>query len=198
MEKTKKRLAQYWDDIFLKKIPRKVHFKKIEEEIKEHFGLLGFMMKRILLPLILIFLIFGLILGNNILSSIFISLLVFLYSNFLPDIDFLVRTTERKEKESLWYEKYFFLFFAPIVVYYIMLGKAKPLYSIEHRCFHNIKSMLAWGIFLFFVGNIFWDETIKIIMLPLFGIVGFVFHLIIDEIVIGSKLIKERIAKKDS
>jgi len=111
-------------------------------------------------------------------------------------MDFLVRTTDRKAKESLWYEKYFVLLFAPIVAYYVIRGKAKPIYSMNHRCFHNIRSIIIWGIFLFIIGNIFWDETLKIVMLPIYGMIGFTFHLIIDGIVFGSLLIKNRIANE--
>ncbi len=193
MKKTKKRLGEYWDSIILKNIPFNANFKKIEEEVKEHFNLMGLMIKRILLPLISLYIIFGLVFNINIFGSLFVSMIIFLYSNFLPDIDFLIKKTERPIKNSLWYDKYFLLFFAPIAVYYAIIGKAKPIYSLQDRYFHNIRSSIIYAVFLVVVGHIFWDETIKIIMFVILGTAGYLFHLIIDEIILGSKFVKSKI-----
>jgi hypothetical protein len=181
MKKTKQRLSDYWDKILLKRIPPYAKFKKVESEIKEHFNFVGWMFKRIIIPSIVFYVVIGLVLNINVFGSLFISLLVFLYSNFLPDLDFLIKNTKNKSKDSLWYEKYSLLFFAPVIMYYIIAGRAKPLYSIENRPFHNFKTVIVYGIFLFIVGSIFWDDTIKRLMLPIFGMLGFIFHLMVDR-----------------
>lgn len=180
MKRTKKKLNEYWDEIIAKAIPSYVEFKKMEDEIKEHFNFIKWMFKRIVLPLILFYVVLGLLLDMNIFGSLFISMIIFLYSNFLPDIDFLIKKTKDEKEDSLWYEKYLLLFFAPIIMYYIIAGRARPLYSIKERCFHNFNSAVIWGIFLFIVGSIFWSETLNRVMFPIFGVTGFVFHLLVD------------------
>lgn len=179
MNKTSKKLSEYWD----KMVSKFIHYKfdKVEEELKEHFDFLAWTFNRVILPLMIFFVVMSLLLNINIFGSLFISLAIFLYSNFLPDTDFLIKYTENKNKESMWYERYTLLFFAPLISYYIIRGKAKPLYSIRGRSFHNIRSMIIWGAFLLVIGSIFWPETLKRIMLPLFGMAGFTFHLLVDK-----------------
>lgn len=193
MKRTKKKLGEYWDKTFVK--ATNARYIDLESEIREHFGFISLTIKRVIIPVILLYILLGLLLKVNIFGSLFVSTLIFLYSNFLPDVDFLIRKTDREIKESLWYERYLLLFFAPIIVYYAIIGKAKPIYSRQYRCFHNIQTMLIYGIFLIVAGHVFWDETIKIVMFTIFGVGGYAFHLIVDEIMIGSKLIKKRIQK---
>jgi len=98
MKRTKQRLSKYWDGIILKIIPPYAKFKKMEGEIKEHFNFVSWMFKRIVVPLIIFYVIIGLILNINIFGPLFIMLLVFLYSNFLPDTDFLIKKLEIRTK----------------------------------------------------------------------------------------------------
>jgi len=181
MKRTKKKLISYWDGIIARSIPSYVEFKKMEDEIKEHFSFIKWMFKRVVLPLMIFYVVMSLILNMNIFGSLFVFLVVFIYSNFLPDIDFLIKKTKDNDEDSLWYEKYLLLFFAPVVVYYIIAGRARPLYSVDDRCFHNFKTAIIYGLFLFVVGSIFWPETLNRIMLPAFGVTGFVFHLLVDR-----------------
>ena len=116
---------------------------------------------------------------TNVLGSLVIALLVFLYSNFLPDIDFLMKETKNKKLESKWYEKYSLLFFAPVIMYYILDGRKKPLYTTKGKFFHNTKTVIIYGIFLFIVGAILWHDSIKMMILPLFGMLGISFHLMV-------------------
>jgi len=180
MRGTKIRLNRYWDGIILQHIPSYAGFKKMQEEISEHFGFLSWMFKRVVVPLIIFYVVLGAFLNINVFDSLFVSLLIFFYSNFLPDTDALIKTTNNKSKAKLR-ERYFLLFFAPFNMYYIIAGKAKPIYSTENRCFHNLRSMLIYGAFLLAVGFVFWTDIIKIVMLPVFGILGFGFHLIVDK-----------------
>ncbi|MCC6448079.1 MAG: hypothetical protein IT215_05275 [Chitinophagaceae bacterium] len=184
MTNTKNRLKEYWDNVVLKRIPPHAQFHKVEDELKEHYTLLMWAWKSFLLPLILLYFILGLIFQSHILGSLFLSLLVFLYSNFLPDSDILINRPQNNEKESLWYEIYFLLCFAPLVLYYIVKGKATPLYSTRPRPFHNLKTAIVWGAFLLIIASLFWpDDLLKKLMLPLFGMAGFSFHLMVDGII---------------
>jgi len=193
MENTRKKLSIYWDELISKKIPSYVNFQKIEEEIKEHFGFLKWAFKRIVLPIVVAYILAGIFLfKTNVLGSLVIALIVFLYSNFLPDTDFLMKE-KNSNIESKWYEKYALLFFAPVIIYYILDGRKKPFYTKKGKFFHNYKTVLIWGIFLFILGSILWQEPIKMAILPIFGMLGFSFHLIIDgriNNVLSKKLVK--------
>ncbi len=180
MENTRKKLSTYWDELISKKIPSYVNFKKIEDEIKEHFSFLKWAFKRIVLPIAVAYILAGIFFFKmNVLGSLVIALIVFLYSNFLPDTDFLMKKTNNKPK-SKWYEKYALLLFAPVIIYYILDGKKKPLYIRKEKSFHNYKTVIIWGIFLFIIGSVLWQEPIKMAILPIFGMLGFSFHLIMD------------------
>jgi len=180
MKKTRKKLSSYWDGVLSDSLPSYCGFKKMEEELKEHYDFINWMFKRVLLPLMTFYVVMGIALDMNVFGSLFLSLLVFIYSNFLPDVDMLIRKTDAKYMESLWYERYLLLFLAPLIVYYIVRGRARPLYSMKARCFHNATAMAAYGIFLLMVGSIFWTETLKRLMFPAFGMLGFGFHLLVD------------------
>ena len=181
MKKTRQKLSEYWDNIIAKIIPPHNKFSKAEDELKEHFDFVTWIFKMLILPLIIFYVVMGVISNMNVFGSLFLSLLVFIYSNFLPDTDFLIKKTNIGRQESLWYEKYFLLFFAPIIAYYTIAGRARPLYSLENRCFHNFKTIFIYGAFLFVVGTIFWPETLKRVMLPVFGMAGFALHLAVDR-----------------
>ncbi|MBI4167746.1 MAG: hypothetical protein HY515_02200 [Candidatus Aenigmarchaeota archaeon] len=181
MRKTRKKLSEYWDNLISSKLPSFATFKKIEDEIKEHFGFASWAFKRIILPIAVFYLLASFIFQVRIFAPLFISLLIFLYSNFLPDVGYLVKKTNDKRKDWKWQEKYTLLFFAPIVIYYVIAGRAKPLYSIHDRPFHNFKSAAVYGVFLFVIGMLLWDELLKASMLAIFGFLGFSVHLLVDK-----------------
>lgn len=181
MKKTKRRLSEYWDRTIFKNLPPYATFKKMNREMTEHFNFLAWVFKRIVLPIIVFYVIFGLIFEINVFGSIFLSSLLFFYSSLLPDVDALFKKTKNKMLDSLWYEKYSLLFFAPVIIYYIISGRARPLYSMKERPFHSFKTVFIYGVFLFVVGSIFWTDTLRRIMFPLFGMLGFTVHLLIDK-----------------
>ncbi|MBI2084891.1 MAG: hypothetical protein HYT71_00015 [Candidatus Aenigmarchaeota archaeon] len=181
MKKTRKKITEYWDNLISSRLPPFATFKKIEDELKEHFSFAAWAFKRLIIPLIIFYLLVGILLETRILAPLLISLLIFLYSNFLPDIGYIVKKTRRKSNEWKWHEKYSLLFFAPIFLYYAIAGRAQPLYSTESRPFHNFKSAIAYGFFLLFVGLILWEELSKALILTSFGLLGFVIHLLVDK-----------------
>ena len=181
MNKTKSKFTRYWDNLISKKLPSYVQFNKVEAEVKEHFAFLTWAFKRIILPLTLFYIAAGILLKMNVLGSLVIALLIFLYSNFLPDTDFLIKATPNKQNQSKWYELYSLLFFAPVVIYYILDGRKKPLYTKKNKFFHTFKAMLFYGLFLFILGSILWQQPLKMAILPVFGMLGFAFHLMVDQ-----------------
>lgn len=181
MKKTKKKLSDYWDGMIFKNLPSYATFRKMNKEMMEHFNFLKWAFEKMVLPIIIFYIIFGLIFEIDVFGSIFLSLLLFFYSNLLPDVDSLFKKTRNKMLDSLWYEKYSLLFFAPIIIYYIFSGRAKPLYSINKRPFHNFKTVIIYGAFLFVIGSIFWSDILKRVMFPVFGMLGFTVHILIDK-----------------
>lgn len=179
MYRTQKKFKKYWDKLLSDHLPPLAKLEKFQAEMREHFGFTLWMIKRFVAPLVVFYVIAGILMQKNVFGSLFISLLIFIYSNVIPDIDMLIKKAERGQ-ESPWYEKYFLLFFAPLIVYYILDGKAHPILDSESRPFHNLRTVLAYATFLFIVGNIFWTESLKILMLPVFGALGFIFHLMVD------------------
>lgn len=178
MKKTRNKLTIYWDNVISKKIPEYVGLEKIESEFKEHFAFLKWAFKRIILPLAAFYLLAGIFSGINLLGSLLLGMAVFLYSNFLPDTDFLIKVATKKESGK--YEKYLLLFFAPFYIYYILDGKVKPLYTTRAKCFHNVRTLLIYGTFLFVLGFMLWTDSLKAGMLSFFGMLGFTFHLMVD------------------
>ena len=167
----------------MKRIPPHAQFHKVEDELREHYNLIIWAWKSFLLPLIILYFVLGIIFHNHILGSLFLSLLVFFYSNFIPDADILVSRPQKNEKESMWYELYFLLCFAPIFLYYVMKGRANPLYSIKPRPFHHLVVIFVWGFFLLIISSLFWpDDMLNKMMFPIFGMAGFSFHLMVDGI----------------
>jgi len=181
MRGTKIRVSRYWDKIILQHIPPYAKFSKFESEIKEHFTFVSWMTKRIVVPLATFYIVLGMIFGMNVLGSLFISLLVFFYSNFLPDLDSLIKKPPKGRKDSQLTKRYFLLFFAPISLYYIIGGRTEPLYFSREKSFHNSKTMFVYAAFLFIIGFIIWTNLFKAIVLMLFGILGFGFHLAVDK-----------------
>ena len=180
MNATRNKLTEYWDNLIASRIPSYVRLSKLEEEFKEHFNFLKWAFKRIILPLAVAYILAGIFMKTNVLGSLALSLIVFLYSNFIPDTDFLMKETKDKKQESKWYEKYALLFFAPVIIYYILDGRKKPIYTTKSKCFHNFKTALVYGLFLLIISLILWQQPLKIFILPLFGILGFSFHLMVD------------------
>ncbi|MFA5290964.1 MAG: hypothetical protein WC385_01455 [Candidatus Paceibacterota bacterium] len=184
MDKTKGKLTEYWDNLLFGHLPAHANLDKVGEEVKEHYLFVRLMWMRFIIPLVAFYLVMGLVFRINIFGALFLSLLVFIYSNILPDADILIKKTPEGKSESLWYEIFFLLCFAPIVVYYVSHGKAKPLFSNTFKPFHGLKAALVWAIFLFILGSLFWpDFLLKSLMLPIFGFVGYLFHLVVDDVI---------------
>ncbi len=179
--KTSKKLSEYWDKLLSKRLPPFATFAKIHGELKEHFTFAGWAFKRIIIPLIVFYFVMGFVLDTRIFASLFISLLIFIYSSFLPDVGYIVKKTKDRRKEWKWNEKYALLFFAPVFLYYVIAGRAKPLFSSEDRPYHKFGIAFVYGAFLFVVGMLFWDELLKAVMLSIFGFLGFAIHLLVDK-----------------
>lgn len=179
VRETRRLIEKKWDKHF-KKLVKKT-FRKLESEVMEHNTLMKWVALRVLLPLIVFYVVVELLFFNTyIIGSIFLGALFFVYSNFLPDLDSLITVTTRAPPSSLS-EKYALLFFAPVLVYYAVSGEAKPIYSRKPKEFHSVKALIAYTIFLLVLGFLFWPNSpLRMTMLPLFGGLGYLAHLVVD------------------
>jgi len=129
--------------------------------------------------------------GENALDSMFLGVLIFFYSNFLPDLPSTFRRktyhNERgTSKDLAWYKKYALLLFAPLFILAFFCGLRLTWKTTE--TFHNFKSLTIFGAFLFMLGFFaFRDLPIisigditEIISVPLYGLIGYLTHLKVD------------------
>jgi len=161
----------------------------MEEETSEHIHLLSIVLC-IVLPASLLYLFIDLyIYKENALDSMLWGLLIFFYSNFLPDLPSIYRKNKENGKaENLhWYKKYALLLFAPLLIWALYSGIRLKWRTAE--TFHNFKSLTIYGAFLFLLGFFaFGDFPIsigditEIFSLPLYGVIGYLTHLKADKI----------------
>ena len=162
-------------------LPSFINAKLVVNELAEHSGFLGWSFKRIVFPLAAFYVIIGFLLGEHVLGSLLMGIVVFLYANFLPDLDTFFRFTNNKSNEVGAVKQRVALFLAPLVIYYILsrrqnswdLGKDKP--------FHNRRALLEFSIFLLCLGSLLYFSALKAFFFMLFGFSGYCIHLIIDE-----------------
>ncbi len=128
---------------------------------------------------------------QNALDSMFLGMLIFVYSNFLPDLPSIYRRKKvysdvGVETEDLpWYKKYALLLFAPLFIGAFLCGIRLRWKTTE--TFHNFKSSIIYGAFLFILGVfVFGDYPIsigditEILSLPFYGLIGYLTHLKVD------------------
>jgi len=165
----------------------KIHFRKVSNEILEHFSFLTWVAKRVFLPIALLYFLIGTIFGVRVIDSLFLGFIIFIYSSFLPDFDFAFKKSNR---ESPWYKKYIFLFFAPIYLFYLISEEMKSIYTAKPKPFHDFRMMAAYGLFLLVLGLIFYGNPLEIFSLMIFGVLGYFSHLVTDDYFKISKLLK--------
>ena len=179
MKKTRRVLKRHWDEKFSRFL--RVSFKTLEREIIEHSAFMKWIVRYVLLPVSIFYVILGVFFEVNVLASLFIGFFVFLYSNFLPDFDSLLTpNTEPEKTRKSSVEKFGLLFFGPVFVYYLLSGRAQPIYCQRKKEFHSFKYLLAFCVFLFLVGLLFWGNSVKVLSLPFFGGLGYATHLFVD------------------
>ncbi|MFB0501289.1 MAG: hypothetical protein ACETVP_02350 [Candidatus Bathyarchaeia archaeon] len=156
-------------------------------ETSEHVKSLIKVFKWLVLPASLIYVCVGLFFGENALDSMFLGILIFFYSNFLPDLPSIFRKKRTDEDDLVPEDKYVVLLFAPLFIlasfFGIRLGWKTP------KIFHNFKSLTIYGAFLLLLSIFaFGDFPIsigditEIFSLPFYGLIGYLTHLKVDKI----------------
>ncbi|NIQ04707.1 MAG: hypothetical protein GWO20_02940 [Candidatus Korarchaeota archaeon] len=126
---------------------------------------------------------------ENALDSMFLGILIFLYSNFLPDLPSIYRKKKEnsRKEDLLWEEKYALLLFAPVFIVAFLCGIRLRWKTAE--TFHNFKSLTVYAAFLFVLGFFaFGDfpisigDVTEILSLPFYGLIGYLTHLKVDKV----------------
>lgn len=162
-------------------LPPFVNSRLLVKELGEHFGFLKWGSKRIILPLAVFYVGVGLFFGEHVLGSLLMALVVFLYTNFLPDLDAFFPHSAGKKSEVSAFKKRIALFFAPAVIYYILSRKQAPWDLGRDKPFHNVRSLTELSVFLLFAGLLLYFSLLKAFFFMLFGACGFFIHLVIDN-----------------
>jgi hypothetical protein len=162
----------------------------MKRETSEHVEFLIRVFTWVILPASLLYVCVDFCFFNeNVLDSMFLGILIFLYSNFLPDLPSIYRKKKEnsKNEDFLWEEKYALLLFAPVFIVAYLCGVRLKRKTAE--TFHNFKSLTIYTAFLFLLGFFaFGDFPIlignipEILSLPFYGLMGYLTHLKVDKV----------------
>jgi len=170
------------------KIMSKFPVWRMREETTEHVQSCIKIFKWLILPASVLYMLLMFFLFNvNVLGSVLWGLAVFFYSNFLPDLSSIYRGKTSDGGAVLpWYKRYAILLFAPLLVWILFSGIRLNWRTTE--TFHNFKSLIVYGVFLFAVGffafakfPIQTGNIIEILVFPLYGLAGYLTHLKVDK-----------------
>lgn len=171
------------------RIKSKLPVSFMEQETSEHVHLLSMVFCAVLPASLLYVFADFYYFKENALDSMLLGLLIFLYSNFLPDLPSIYRKKKDngKAKNLAGYKKYALLLFAPLLIWAFYSGIRLAWRTTE--TFHNFKSATIFGAFLLLMGFFaFGDFPISIgditevVSLPLYGLTGYLTHLKVDRI----------------
>lgn len=163
----------------------------MKKETSEHFHLMIKVLKWFVVPASLGYVCFAaIVFRQNCFGSMFWGLLLFVYSNFLPDLPSIYRATKKEKSIPFlpWYKKYMLLLLAPIFIWLFLAGI--KLHWKTDETFHNFKSAVIYGVFLFGLGCFAFGDIqlsqinlVKVLALPFYGMTGYLTHLIVDKII---------------
>jgi hypothetical protein len=173
-----------------RKARSKLAFWSMRCETSQHVDSLTRVFKWVVLPASLFYVFANLyFFARNALDSMFLGISLFFYSNFLPDLPSIFRRRTyhdiRDTPEVPWYKKYALLLFAPLFIGAFFCGKRLRWKTTE--TFHNFKSLIIYGAFLFILSFFaFADFPIsiaditEIVSVPSYGLIGYLTHLKVD------------------
>jgi len=180
---------------YFKRVNRKVGSKialwSMKGETYQHLHLMIKVFKWTILPASLLYVCADFCcFRENALDSMFLGISIFFYSNFLPDLPSIFRrkayhNARDATEDLLWYKKYALLLFTPLFIIGFFCGMRLGWKTTE--TFHNLKSAIIYGAFLFALGFFaFGDFPISIgditemLSLPFYGLAGYLTHLRVD------------------
>jgi len=125
---------------------------------------------------------------ENVFGSVLWGQLIFFYSNFLPDLPSIYRTKEDRITEDLaWSKKFALLLFAPLLIWALFSGIRLRWKTAQ--TFHNLRSLVMYGVFLLLLGFLLYGQfplsignIIDILSFPFHGVIGYLTHLKVDKV----------------
>lgn len=175
-----------------RRVRAKISFWFMKLETFEHVHLLIKVFKWIVLPSSILYIAVEFyFFGQNALDSIFVGILLFFYSNFLPDLPAIFRRKVYRDVRDTfhgdlpWFKKYALLLFAPLFIALVFCGMKIKWRTTE--TFHNFKSLAIYGAFLFMLGFLVFavfpisiGNIIEILCVTLYALLGYLTHLKVD------------------
>ena len=183
-------VLQYFKSVN-RKAGSKLPFWCMKCETFHHVYLLIKVLKWVVLPASLLYVCADFyFFGQNALDSMLWGLLIFFYSNFLPDLPSIYRRKIYRDislttEDLPWYKKCALLLFAPLFIGAFFSGI--PLRWKTTETFHNFKSLAIYVVFLFISSlfafgdfSISIGDITEIVSLPAYGLMGYLTHLKVD------------------
>ena len=183
-------VLQYFKSVN-RKAGSKLPFWCMKCETFQHVYLLIKVLKWVVLPASLLYVCADFyFFGQNALDSMLWGLLIFFYSNFLPDLPSIYRRKIYRDislttEDLPWYKKYALLLVAPLFIGAFFSGI--PLRWKTTETFHNFKSLAIYVVFLFILSlfafgdfSISIGDITEIVSLPAYGLIGYLTHLKVD------------------
>jgi hypothetical protein len=174
-----------------RKARSKLAFWSMRCETSQHVDSLIKVFKWVVLPASLLYVFANFyFLGQNALDSMLLGILIFFYSNFLPDLPSIFRKKIHHDVRDItddlpWYKKYALLLFAPLFIGAFFCGTRLRWKTTE--TFHNFKSLIIYVVFLFMLSFFaFGDfpmsigDITEILSVPSYGLIGYLTHLKVD------------------
>ena len=181
---------------YFKRVNRKARSKiagwSMTGETLQHVKSLTKVFKWVVLPVSLVYVCADFyFFRENALDSMFLGVLIFVYSNFLPDLPSIFRqkvyhdVRDTIHADLPWYKKYALLLFAPLFIGGFLLGMRLSWKTTE--TFHNFKSLAIYLVFLstlsFFAFGDFpisIGDITEIVSVPFYAMIGYLTHLKAD------------------
>jgi len=173
------------------KAGKRLKFWFMKMETFEHVDSVIKVFKWVILPATFVYVLADFcFLRANVWDSALLGVLLFFYSNFLPDLPAIFRRKNLlnlgiKDPSLPWYKNYTLLLFAPIFIVLFLCGLKWRWKTIE--TFHNFKSLAVYVVFLsvigFFVFSSFsmgLGNVIESLSVPFYGLAGYLTHLRVD------------------
>jgi len=175
-----------------RRVRAKIAFWFMKVETFEHVHLLTKIFKWVVLPSSILYVCaMFYFFGQNALDSMFVGILLFFYSNFLPDLPAIFRRKVYRDvrdtfyEDLPWYKKYALLLFAPFFIAILFCGIEIKWRTTE--AFHNFKSLAVYGVFLFMLSflvlaafPISFGGIIEVLCVPFYAVLGYLAHLKVD------------------
>jgi hypothetical protein len=173
------------------KAGKRMKFLFMKLETFEHVDSVIKVFKWIILPATLFYVLGSFFfLRETVFDSALLGILLFFYSNFLPDLPAIFRRKNHrdigiKDKSLPWYKNCALLLFAPLFIGLFLCGIRLRWKTIE--TFHNFKFLAIYVAFLSIIGFFVFTsfpigigDVTESLSVPFYGLAGYLTHLRVD------------------